>query len=139
MSNNPKLLTEEHQISDLLSQMTLEEKVHMVHGESTFRSGGCERLGIPSLVMSDGPHGVRREVGHNWAHLDVENDAVSYLPVGVALAATWNVERAADFGDVLGSEARARGKDVILGPGINIHRSPLCGRNLNIIAKTHVS
>ena len=77
----------------------------MVPGESAFRSGGCERLGIPVMLMSDGPHGVRREVGDNWATIDGD-DAVSYLPVGVALAATWNVERAADFGDVLGAEAR---------------------------------
>ncbi|MFW5751434.1 MAG: glycoside hydrolase family 3 protein, partial [Planctomycetota bacterium] len=117
-------------IDELIAQMTLEEKVGMCHAESAFCSGGVERLGIPPLVMSDGPHGVRQELDpQTWDPVAGADDAVSYLPVGTALAATWNPERARDFGEVLGAEARARGKDVILGPGINIVRTPLCGRN----------
>ncbi len=120
----------DEKIEKLLSKMTLEEKAGMCHGNGLFRTGGVPRLGIPPLVFSDGPMGIRNEfadsewetVGGNW-------DYVSYLPACTALAATFNrtlVERA---GEVLGCEARGRGKDVILAPGVNIIRTPLCGRN----------
>ena len=116
-------------IKALVSQMTVEEKVNMIHASSSFTSGGVPRLGIRELVMSDGPHGVRPEHGRDW---DLDNniaDSGTYLPTGVCLAATWNPQLGYDFGAVLGSEANYRGKDVILGPGINIIRSPLNGRN----------
>ncbi len=120
----------EEQIEALLSQMTLEEKIAMCHGNSKFTSTGVERLGIQELSMSDGPHGVRPEVNrHSWESLNRPEDACTYLPTGTALAATWNPELGRVFGEVLGSEARYRGKDIILGPGINIVRTPLCGRN----------
>jgi len=113
----------------LLSQMTLAEKVAMIHGSSSFTSGGVPRLGIPEFVMSDGPHGVRLEHGRTYADSMGIADASTYLPTGVCLAATWNPKLGYAFGAVLGAEANYRGKDVILGPGINIIRSPLNGRN----------
>jgi beta-glucosidase len=116
-------------INQLLKQMTVAEKVAMIHATSSFTSGGVKRLGIPELVMSDGPHGVRVEHGRDWnADRDVA-DSGTYLPTGVCLAATWNPLLGYSFGSVLGSEAAFRGKDVILGPGINIIRTPLNGRN----------
>lgn len=120
----------ERKIDDLLGQMTLEEKTRLTHAIAGFQSGGCERLGIPPLTMSDGPHGVRHELDpHSWDRLDDADDRCTYQPTGTALAATWNRELARRFGRVLGAEARQRGKDVILGPGVNIIRTPLCGRN----------
>ncbi|CAM3732715.1 glycoside hydrolase family 3 C-terminal domain-containing protein [Mucilaginibacter galii] len=113
----------------LLKQMTLQEKVSLIHGSSSFTSGGVPRLGIPEWVMSDGPHGVRLEHGRTYADSMGIADASTYLPTGVCLAATWNPKLGYAFGSVLGSEAAYRGKDVILGPGINIIRSPLNGRN----------
>jgi beta-glucosidase len=117
-------------IDALLKQMTLEEKVGMLHANSSFTSAGVERLNIPELVMSDGPHGVRMEHGRDWStDNDHVNDSATYLPVGVCLASTWNPQLGYAYGSVLGSEANARGKDIILGPGINIIRTPLNGRN----------
>jgi len=116
-------------INALVSQMTLKEKVGMLHGNSSFTSAGVPRLGIPELVMSDGPHGVRTEHGRGWDEMKNVNDSGTYLPVGIALASTWNLVLGYEYGKVLGSEAKYRGKDVLLGPGINIMRSPLNGRN----------
>jgi beta-glucosidase len=113
----------------LLKLMTLQEKVSVIHGSSSFTSGGVPRLGIPELVMSDGPHGVRVEHGRGYDDIQGVADSGTYLPTGVCLAATWNPQLGYAFGTVLGSEANYRGKDVILGPGINIMRSPLNGRN----------
>ncbi|GGA81847.1 glycosyl hydrolase [Puia dinghuensis] len=118
------------QINARIKQMTLEEKVGMLHANSSFTSGGISRLGIPELTMSDGPHGVRMEHGRDWrTDNDHVDDSATYLPTGVCLASTWNPALGYAYGAVLGSEANARGKDVILGPGINIIRSPLNGRN----------
>lgn len=125
----------EAKIDSLISQMTVEEKVAMVHGNSSFTSGGVKRLGIPELTMSDGPHGVRKEHGRDWKHDEGVKDSASYLPTGISLAATWNPELGYAFGKVLGSEANYRGKDVILGPGINIIRTPLNGRNFEYLSE----
>jgi beta-glucosidase len=116
-------------INALIRQMTVEEKVNMIHASSSFTSGGVSRLNIPEIVTSDGPHGVRPEHGRDWNLDNNIADSGTYLPTGVCLAATWNPELGYSYGAVLGSEARYRGKDVILGPGINIIRSPLNGRN----------
>jgi len=116
-------------IDALLKKMTLQEKVNMIHGNSSFTSAGVPRLGIPEWVMSDGPHGVRPEHGRTYDEKKGVTDAGTYLPTGVCLAATWNPKLGYDFGTVLGSEANFRGKDVILGPGINIIRTALNGRN----------
>ncbi len=119
----------EQKINALVKQMTLEEKVAMIHGASAFTNGGVPRLNIPELTMSDGPHGVRPEQGRFRSQREKVLDSGTYLPVGVCLAATWNPSLGYAFGSVLGSEAAYRKKDVILGPGINIMRTPLNGRN----------
>lgn len=116
-------------IDALIKKMTLEEKVNMIHASSSFTSGGVPRLGIPELVTSDGPHAVRAEHGRDWELDKNVYDSGTYLPVGTCLAATWNPKLGYEYGSVLGSEANFRGKDVILGPGINIIRSPINGRN----------
>lgn len=125
----------EKKVDSLLAQMTLEEKVGMIHSSSSFRSGGVSRLGIPEWVMSDGPHGVRKEHGIDYVADANANDSATYLPTGVSLASTWNPELGYAFGKVLGSEANARGKDIILGPGINIMRTPLNGRNFEYLSE----
>ena len=116
-------------IEALIKQLTLEEKVTMIHGASSFQTGGVPRLNIPPFVTSDGPHGVRLEHGTDYVPDAGVYDSSTYLPVGVCLASTWNPQLGYQFGSVLGREANFRGKDVILGPGINIIRSPLNGRN----------
>ncbi len=133
---NAQNKTEVEFINNLMSQLTLEEKVSMVHANSKFSNSGVERLNIPEWKLSDGPHGVREEINrHNWDPAGLDNDFATYLPVGTALAATWNPDLALQFGEVLGREARARNKDVILGPGINIIRTPLCGRNFEYMSE----
>ncbi|MBE5865707.1 MAG: glycosyl hydrolase [Lachnospiraceae bacterium] len=126
----------EAQIDELLSQLTLEEKIGMIHGNGLFRTKAVERLGIPRLVTSDGPMGVRMEFpDDSWYPINKSDDYVSYGPSNSALAATWNTELAYETGKVLGEEARGRGKDMILGPGINIKRDPLCGRNFEYMSE----
>ncbi len=126
----------ENKISDIISKMTVEEKVGLCHANSKFTVAGVERLGIDELVMSDGPHGVRGELErHSWTPLKLPTDLCTYLPTGTAVAATFNPELGRRFGEVLGSEARFRGKDIILGPGVNIIRTPLCGRNFEYMSE----
>lgn len=125
----------EEKIDSLISLMTIEEKVAMIHAESSFTSGGVPRLGIPHWVMSDGPHGVRKEHGIDYVPDEGVMDSITYLPVGVTLASTWNPQLGYEYGKVLGEEAKARGKDVILGPGINIIRTPVNGRNFEYLSE----
>lgn len=121
---------------ELMHRMTLDEKIGMIHGAELFRTAPVERLGIPALTMSDGPMGVRQEFEpSNWKSVGNHDDYVTYLPCNSALAATWNRKLARLTGEVLGAEARGRGKDVILGPGVNIKRSPLCGRNFEYFSE----
>lgn len=126
----------EKRIEKLIKKMTLEEKVGLLHGNSKFYVAGVERLGIPEWSLSDGPHGVRAEINrHDWAYAGWTNDFASYFPTGTAFAAAWNPELAYRRGEVLGEEARWRKKDVLLGPGVNIIRSPLCGRNFEYMSE----
>lgn len=126
----------EKEIEKLIGKMTLDEKISMLHGAAIFRTGSVDRLGIPGVVTSDGPMGVRAEfMSDRWIPSGNHDDAVSYLPSNSALASTWNPHRAYEMGHVLGEEARGRGKDVILAPGINIKRSPLCGRNFEYMSE----
>ena len=123
-------------IEALVWKLTLDEKISMLHGTGLFHNGGIERLGIPELVMSDGPMGVRNDFEDaHWMVIGNSDDYVSYLPSNSALASTWNRKLAYETGTVLGEEARGRGKDVILAPGINIKRSPLCGRNFEYMSE----
>jgi beta-glucosidase len=136
-STNPerKALSTEQRIDSLLSLMTLEEKVTMIHASSSFTSGAVPRLGIPEWTMSDGPHGVRKEHGRGWVGNENPEYFATYLPTGISLASTWNPELGYVFGKVLGEEAKYRGKNVILGPGINILRTPLNGRNFEYLSE----
>ncbi|GGF04130.1 glycoside hydrolase family 3 C-terminal domain-containing protein [Hymenobacter cavernae] len=129
------LTANDAKINALIQKMTPEEKVHMIHANSAFAAGGVERLGIPEIVTSDGPHGVRPEQGRDWKGVKGANDAGTYLPTNNTLASTWNPDLGYAYGTVLGSEANFRGKDVILGPGINIIRTPLNGRNFEYLSE----
>ena len=123
-------------VKDALSRMTLKEKCRLSYAQSKFTSPGCERLGIPELYMSDGPHGVRMEINWNdWAHAKWTNDYCTAFPALTCLAATWNPEMAAKYGKNVGEEARYREKDVLLGPGVNIYRTPLNGRNFEYMGE----
>lgn len=137
LDNQPKIDRKiEEKIDELISQLTLKEKVGMCHGAGLFRTEVIKRLGIPALKMSDGPMGVRHEFPNaNWEPIGNTDDFVSYLPCNAALASTWNPDLAYAEGSVLGKEARGRGKDIILAPGINIVRSPLCGRNFEYMSE----
>lgn len=126
----------EDRVNDALSRMTLEEKVAVCHAEGKFASTGVPRLGIPDLWWSDGPHGVRMEINWNdWGHAGNTNDSITAFPALTALAATWNPELSGKYGNALGEEAVYRGKDVMLGPGVNIYRTPLNGRNFEYMGE----
>lgn len=116
-------------IDQLISKLTLEEKIGMLHGNSMFATGGVQWLGIPELKMADGPLGIREEISRSsWAPAGWTNDFATYYPASGALAATWNPKLAHTFGNSVGQELRARGKDMLLSPAINIVRTPLGGR-----------
>ena len=123
------LLSNEAKINSIISQMTLEEKVDMLHGKHMFSSAGVERLGIADIEYADGPFGIREEMEPNsWKSLNLSTDSATFFPTGSALAATWSPEMAYAYGRGMGIEARLRGKDMILGPAINIQRIPTGGR-----------
>lgn len=126
----------EERVEDALSRMTLREKVAMCHAQGKFSSPGVPRLGIPDLWMSDGPHGVRAEINWNdWKYSGRTNDSITAFPALTALAATWNPELAGLYGNAIGEEALYREKDVMLGPGVNIYRTPLNGRNFEYMGE----
>lgn len=128
--------TYHEEVEAILKELTLDEKLAMIHGAGLFRTAGVERLSIPPVYFSDGPMGVRNEFDNNkWIPSGTTDDFVTYLPSNSALASTWNRELAYQTGKVLGEEARGRGKDMILAPGINIKRSPLCGRNFEYMSE----
>ena len=126
----------EVRVEDALSRMTLEEKVKILHAQSKFSSAGVPRLGIPELWTSDGPHGIRPEVlWDEWDQAGWTNDSCVAFPALTCLAATWNEDMAALYGKSIGEEARYREKDVLLGPGVNICRTPLNGRNFEYMGE----
>ena len=126
----------EERIEDALSRMTLEEKVAMIHAQSKFSSPGVERLGIPDVWMTDGPHGIRPEVlWDEWDQASWTNDSCVAFPALTCLAATWNPEMSLLYGKSIGEEARYRKKTVLLGPGVNIYRTPLNGRNFEYMGE----
>jgi len=123
-------------VEKLLYQLTLEEKINMLHASGTFTSGGVPRLGIPELRMSDGPCGIRMEINRNdWKLCNWKNDEVTYFPSQTALASTWDTSLAKKFGTALGQESKIRGKHIQLAPGINIIRTPLNGRNWEYLSE----
>ena len=126
----------EARVEDALSRMTLNEKIAMCHAQSKFSAPGCPRLGIPEIWFSDGPHGVRMEFDwDDWTHAGWTNDSCTAFPALTCLAATWNPEMSALYGKSVGEEARYREKDVLLGPGVNIYRMPLNGRNFEYMGE----
>ena len=126
----------EDRVEDALSRMTTEEKIAIIHAQSKFSSAGVPRLGIPELWTDDGPHGVRPEVlWDEWEQAGWTNDSCIAFPALTALAATWDRDVSRLYGKSLGEEARYRKKDVILGPGVNIYRTPLNGRNFEYMGE----
>ena len=126
----------EERIEDALNRMTLEEKVAMTHAQSKFCSPGVARLGIPEFWMTDGPHGIRPEVlWDEWEQAGWSNDSCVAFPALTCLAATWNPEMSMLYGKSIGEEARYRNKSVLLGPGVNIYRTPLNGRNFEYMGE----
>lgn len=126
----------EKRVEDALSRMTLEEKVGLLHAQSKFSSAGVPRLGIPEVWCTDGPHGIRPEVlWDEWDQAGWTNDSCTAFPALTCLAATWNPEMSALYGKSIGEEARYRDKDVLLGPGVNIYRTPLNGRNFEYMGE----
>ncbi|MBD5355476.1 MAG: glycosyl hydrolase [Bacteroides sp.] len=126
----------EERVEDALSKMTLEEKIGIIHAQSKFSAPGVPRLGIPELWCTDGPMGVRPEVlWDEWEQASWTNDSCTAFPSLTCLAATWNTDMANLYGKSIGEEARFRNKAVLLGPGINIYRTPLCGRNFEYLGE----
>lgn len=126
----------ESRIEDALSRMTIDEKIAMIHAQSKFSTSGVPRLGIPEIWMSDGPHGVRMEIDWDtWNHAGWTNDSCTAFPALTCLAATFNPNLSLEYGKALGEEARYRKKDIILGPGVNIYRTPMNGRNFEYMGE----
>lgn len=126
----------EERVEDALVRLTLEEKVALVHAQSKFSSPGVPRLGIPENWMTDGPHGIRPEVlWDEWTQAGWTNDSCIAFPALTGLAATWNPKMSAIYGKAIGEEARYRNKNVLLGPGVNIYRTPLNGRNFEYMGE----
>lgn len=129
-------LSEEEKVEAILAQLTLEEKVALCTAQGKFSTPGVPRLGIPELWYSDGPHGVRAEINWNdWGYAKWRNDSVTAFPALTCLAASFDPDLAYLYGQCLGAEARYRKKDVILGPGVNIYRVPLNGRNFEYMGE----
>jgi len=133
---NSTLLEYDRQIDDIISRMTLEEKVNMLHAKHMFVSAGVERLGIADMRYADGPFGIREEMQPDgWMPLGWTNDKATFFPTGSALAATWSPELAYAYGAAMAKEARLRGKDMLLGPAINIQRIPTGGRTYEYLSE----
>jgi len=132
---NPLLLNEAR-ITEIIKSMTLEEKVNMLHGKNMFSSAGVERLGIADIEYADGPFGIREEMEpHSWKPLGWDTDRATFFPTGSALAATWCPDVAYQYGKAMAIEARLRGKDMILGPAMNIQRLPTGGRTYEYLSE----
>lgn len=126
----------EERVEDALGRMTTEEKVAMLHAQSKFSSAGVPRLGIPEFWTTDGPHGIRPEVmWDEWEQAKWTNDSCTAFPALTCLAATWNPDMSLLYGKSIGEEARYRDKDILLGPGVNIYRTPLNGRNFEYMGE----
>ncbi|WP_423126323.1 glycoside hydrolase family 3 C-terminal domain-containing protein [Gaoshiqia sp. Z1-71] len=130
------LLQYDKQIDGIIGQMTLDEKINMLHAKHMFVSAGVERLGIADIIYADGPFGIREEMQPDgWMPLGWETDKATFFPTGSALAATWSPELAYAYGTGMAREARLRGKDMILGPAINIQRIPTGGRTYEYLSE----
>lgn len=126
----------EERVNDALSRMTIAEKIAIIHAQSKFSSPGVQRLGIPGIWCTDGPHGIRPDVlWDEWDQAGATNDSCVAFPALTCLAATWNPDMAALYGKSIGEEARYRNKNVLLGPGVNINRTPLNGRSFEYMGE----
>lgn len=126
----------EQRINDAIARMTLQEKIRIIHAQSKFSSAGIPRLGFPDFWTDDGPHGVRPDVlWDEWEQAGQTNDSCVAFPALTCLAASWNPQMSRIYGEALGEEALYRGKDMILGPGVNIYRTPLNGRNFEYMGE----
>ena len=135
-TNPSRLLQNESQIESIIKSMTLEEKIDMLHGKNMFSSAGIPRLGIADVEYADGPFGIREEMEpHSWNSANLTTDSATFFPTGSALAATWSTEWAYAYGKGMSHEARLRGKDMILGPAINIQRIPTGGRTYEYLSE----
>ena len=131
-----KLTAHDAEIDAIIAQMTLEEKVEMLHSKTNMSSAGVERLGIADMNYADGPFGIREEgQPHSFMSAGWTLDSATYFPTGSALAATWSEDLAYKYGTGMGKEARLRGKDVILGPAVNIQRLPVGGRTYEYLSE----
>jgi len=136
VQSEDRLATVEQDVETLLAKMTLAEKVSLAHASGKFHVNAIERVGIPEMWLSDGPHGVRHQIErHTWASAGWSDDHSTYLPHLTSVAASWDPEIASLHGQVLGAEARDRKKDFILGPGVNLARLPLYGRNFEYMGE----
>ncbi len=134
--NSRNLTLYDSRIETVIAGMSLEEKISMLHGNGMFSSAGIKRLGIPDLKYTDGPFGIREELQKNsWNPMRLTTDSATFFPTGSALAATWNPDLAYLLGTALGEEARTRGKDILLGPAVNITRIPTGGRTFEYLSE----
>ena len=131
---NPVLNPHRQRAAELVGQMSIEEQALLLSGDGPWRTHGIERLGIAPVTVSDGPHGLRKLVNDSTVSLDRSVPATCF-PTASALSATWNLELMRQVGAALGRECQASGVDVLLGPGINIKRSPLGGRNFEYFSE----
>ena len=138
MSPQDRLTVNDRKINKIIAQMTLEEKVEMLHSKTNMSSEGVPRLGIQDIKYTDGPFGIREENGDGFRPLGWKLDSATYFPTGSALAATWSKELAYKNGWAMGKEGRLRGKDIILGPAINIQRLPVGGRTYEYLSEDPV-
>ena len=138
LSPQDRLTVNDKKINEIIAQMTLEEKVEMMHSKTIMSSEGVPRLGIQDIKYADGPFGVREEVGDGFRPKGWSLDSATYFPTGSALAATWSPELAYAYGNGIGVEARLRGKDIMLGPAINIQRLPVGGRTYEYFSEDPV-
>jgi len=130
------LLQYDTQIDGIISRMTLEEKINMLHAKHMFVSAGVEQLGVADMKYADGPFGIREEMQPDgWMPLGWTNDKATFFPTGSALAATWSPKLAYAYGSAMAKEARLRGKDMLLGPAINIQRIPTGGRTYEYLSE----
>lgn len=131
-----RLLSHETEIDNIIKSMTLEEKINMLHGKNMFSSAGVPRLGIADVEYADGPFGIREEMEpHSWNSANLTTDSATFFPTGSALAATWSTEWSYAYGRGMSREAKLRGKDMILGPAINIQRIPTGGRTYEYLSE----
>ena len=138
LSPQDRLTVNDKKINKIIAQMTLEEKVEMLHSKTNMSSEGVPRLGIQDIKYTDGPFGIREENGEGFRSLGWTLDSATYFPTGSALAATWSKEMAYKNGWAMGKEGRLRGKDIILGPAINIQRLPVGGRTYEYLSEDPV-